>query len=143
MEQRLSLITLGVDDLSKTRAFYGRLGWRESGAGNEQVAFFQLGAIVLGLYGRTALAVEAGMTDTTERDRFGGIALAYNVREKAEVDTTLDEAVAAGGRLLSGGEPRFWGGYTGYFADPEGHIWEVAWNPHFPIAEDGSVRLPE
>ena len=95
MEQRLSLITLGVDDLTNARAFYGRLGWRESGAGNEHVAFFQLGAIILGLYGRTALAAEAGVPDAAERGRFGGIALAYNVREQAEVDTILDEAAAA------------------------------------------------
>lgn len=142
LEQRLSLITLGVDDLTNARAFYRRLGWRESGAGNEHVAFFQLGAIVLGLYGRTALAVEAGVPDAAGQDLFGGIALAYNVREQADVDTVLEEAVAAGGRLLRAGESRFWGGYSGYFADPEGHVWEVAWNPLFPIAEDGSVRLP-
>lgn len=143
MEQRLSLITLGVTDLATARAFYGRLGWVESGAGNEHVTFFQLGGIALGLYGRAALAAEVGVADTTERDRFGGIALAYNVREQAEVDAVLAEAVAAGGRLLGAGEARFWGGYSGYFADPEGHVWEVAWNPCFPIAANGTVSLPD
>jgi uncharacterized protein len=143
MEQRLSLITLGVDDLVEARAFYARLGWRESAAGGADVAFFQLGGIALGLYGRNALADEAGVPDTPGRDRFGGTALAYNVRERDDVDAVLAEAVAAGGRLLRAGEARVWGGYTGYFADPEGHVWEVAWNPFFPIVADGSLSLPD
>ena len=97
----------------------------------------------LGCIGRNALADEAGVPDAPGRDRFGGIALAYNVRERDDVDAVLAEAVAAGGRLLRTGETRVWGGYAGYFADPESHVWEVAWNPFFPIAADGSLRLPD
>lgn len=143
MDQRLSLVTLGVDDLANARAFYGRLGWKASSASNDNVVFYQLGGIILGLYGRRALAEEARVPDSQDRSRFGGIALAYNVREKGEVDTVLAEAVAAGGRLLKAGEDVFWGGYSGYFADPEGHVWEVAWNPFFPIGEDGGISLPD
>lgn len=143
MEQRLSVVTLGSDDIAAARAFYARLGWREAGASNAQVAFYQLGGLVLGLYGRAALADEAGLPDAVDRDRFGGIALAFNVREKAEVDDVLGEAEAAGGRILAPGQDRFWGGYSGYFADPEGHVWEVAWNPFFPLGADGAVSLPD
>ncbi len=143
MEQRLSLVTLGVDDIAAARAFYSRLGWRESSASNDNVAFYQLGGIILGLYSRVALAEEARLPDAGDRDRFGGIAVAYNVREKNEVDDVLAEAVTAGGRLLKPGEDVFWGGYSGYFADPSGHVWEVAWNPFFPIGEDGAISLPD
>lgn len=142
MEQRLSLVTLGVDDLAVARAFYARLGWREGGPSNEHVAFYQLGGIVFGLYGRAALAAEARLKMADDRARFGGVALAYNTRTKEEVDDVLAEVEAAGGRILKHGEDVFWGGYSGYFADPEGHVWEVAWNPFFPISEDGAICLP-
>jgi catechol 2,3-dioxygenase-like lactoylglutathione lyase family enzyme len=143
MEQRLSLVTLGCDDLATARAFYARLGWHEGGPSSESVAFYQLGGIILGLWGRAELATEAGIVEAPRlKQGFGGIALAYNVREKSEVDAVLAAAAAAGGRVLKPGAERFWGGYSGYFADPEGHIWEVAWNPHFPIADDGAISLP-
>ncbi len=141
MEQRVSLITLGVADVATSRAFYHRLGWRESSAGNEFVAFFQAGGMALALYGRESLAKDAGLTD--KGSGFGGITLAHNVRSKTEVDALLAEAERAGGRILVPAEDKFWGGYSGYFADPDGHPWEVAWNPFFPLLEDGSLQLPE
>lgn len=140
MEQRLSMVTLGVDDLARARAFYeSGLGWRPSSASNDQVVFFQLGGIVLGLYGREALAAEANQSPGSG---FGGVALAHNVRDKAEVDAVLATAEAAGARILKAAEDTFWGGHSGYFADPDGHVWEVAWNPFWPIAVEGSVTLP-
>jgi catechol 2,3-dioxygenase-like lactoylglutathione lyase family enzyme len=140
MEQRLSVVTLGVADLARARAFYeDGLGWRPSSASNDQVVFIQLGGIVLGLYGREALTAEASLTLA---DGFGGMALAYNVRERTEVDAVLATAEAAGARILKPAAETFWGGYSGYFADPDGHPWEVAHNPFWPIADDGSVNLP-
>ncbi|MEX0695685.1 MAG: VOC family protein [Rhodospirillales bacterium] len=139
MEQRLSLVTLGVADMTRARAFYEALGWQASGQSNDDVTFFQAGGMIVGLYGRAALAADAGVDDSTHG--FSGIALAYNGRDKAEVDAVLDEAVAAGGTLIKAAEDVFWGGYSGYFADPDGHLWEVAWNPFFPIAADGAISL--
>ncbi|HYD99633.1 MAG TPA: VOC family protein [Alphaproteobacteria bacterium] len=142
MEQRLSLITLGVADLARSRRFYeSGLGWTPSAASQDDVVFFQLGGIALSLYPRPLLAEDARLADAGPAP-FGGIALAYNARTKAEVDAVLAKAVAAGAALLKPAQDAFWGGYSGYFADPDGHPWEVAWNPGFPIAEDGSVRLP-
>lgn len=141
MEQRMTLVTLGVADLAHSRRFYeSGLGWTASGASTPEVVFFQLGGVALALYGRAALAAEAGLTapDGTP----SGAALAHNVRSRAEVDAVLDEAAAAGGRLLKPGREQPWGGYAGYFADPDGHLWEVAWNPHFPLDADGKVHLP-
>ena len=139
MEQRLSMVTLGVADLERSRHFYEALGWRRGDDGNAPIVFFQLNGFILGLWSRTALADEAGLA-LSERG-FGGIALAYNARSKDEVDAVLQEAERAGARLLKAADDTFWGGYSGYFADPDGHPWEVAWNPSWPIAEDGSVRL--
>jgi catechol 2,3-dioxygenase-like lactoylglutathione lyase family enzyme len=141
MDQRLSLITLGVSDVARSTAFYARLGWKPSGASNEQVTFFQLGGIALGLYGRSALAEDAKIDPAG--NGFGGVALAFNTRTRDDVDTVLAEAEAAGATIVKSAEVAFWGGYSGYFADPDGHLWEVAWNPHFPLAEDGSIALPE
>jgi catechol 2,3-dioxygenase-like lactoylglutathione lyase family enzyme len=139
MEQRLSLLTLGVADLERSRRFYeDGLGWRRGNA-HPEVVFFQLGGIVLALFARTALAADAGLE--AEGSGFGGIVLAYNARSRAEVDAVLAEAEAAGARILKPAQDAFWGGYTGYFADPDGHPWEVAWNPQWTILEDGSVRL--
>jgi len=132
-------VTLGVADMAKARAFYETLGFKASGQSNEHVTFFQAGGMIFGLYGRAALAADAGVDDSTPG--FSGVALAYNGRDKAEVDAVLAEAVAAGGTLIKEAEDVFWGGYSGYFADPDGHLWEVAWNPFFPIAEDGSISL--
>lgn len=143
MEQRLSLVTLGVADLARSRRFYeDGLGWRASGAGTAEVAFYQLGAVALALWGREELAADAGLPIAGPGGGFGGIALAHNVRTRDEVDAVLAQAEAAGARLLKPGTDAPWGGYTGYFADPDGHLWEVAWNPFFALQEDGSLRLP-
>jgi hypothetical protein len=140
MEQRLSLVTLGVADIARSRRFYESLGWTASGASVEGTTFFQLGGIVLALWARASLAEDAGIADSGSR--FGGIALAHNVRGRGDVDALLDEAERAGGRILKPAADAVWGGYTGYFADPDGHLWEVAWNPHFAMETDGSIRLP-
>ena len=140
MEQRLSLVTLGVADVARARAFYQRLGWRASSVSNADIAFFQLNGFALALYGRAALAEDAAMADAGPG--FGGIALAYNVRERHEVDAVLAAAQAAGGRILKPARDAAWGGYSGYFADPDGHPWEVAWNPGFAILPDGKLVLP-
>jgi len=139
MEPRISLVTLCVTDMARARRFYEALGWRASGP-SEGVTFFQAGGLIVSLYGRAEQAADAGLP--AEGSGFGGIVLAYNVRERADVDRTLDEARAAGATILKPGHEIFWGGYVGYFADPDGHPWEVAWNPHFPIQDDGSIRLP-
>jgi catechol 2,3-dioxygenase-like lactoylglutathione lyase family enzyme len=140
MEQRLSLVTLGVRDLAASRAFYKRLGWTESSAGNDEVAFFQCGGFVFALWGRKALADDAGVQ--AGNGGFANVSLAYNVRHKGEVDATLEDAVKAGARMLRAAADTSWGGRTGYFADPDGFAWEVAWNPGFEILPDGGIRLP-
>ena len=140
MEQRLTLVTLGVKDIARSAGFYERLGWVRSVKKAEGVAFFQAGGIVLSLYPRTELAKDAGLAP--EGSGFPGIALAYNTRTREEVDAVLTEAVAAGGTLVRPGYEIFWGGYVGFFADPDGVLWEVAWNPMFPLTEDGAIVLP-
>lgn len=139
MEQRISLITLGVADLERSRRFYEEgLGWR-AGYVSEEVVFFQAGGMVLALFPRAALAADARLVDTG--GSFGGIALAHNVRSREQVDAVLAEAAAAGAAILKPAQDADWGGYSGYFADPDGHPWEVAWNLHWTIEPDGSVRL--
>ena len=143
MEQRLSLVTLGVADLARSRRFYEEgLGWRASGASTGEVAFFQLGGIALALWGREALAEDARQPGPGPGGGFSGIALAHDVRTREEVDAALARARAAGGRVPRPAGDAPWGGYTGYFADPDGHLWEVAWNPHFTLRDDGSLQLP-
>ncbi|MDP6068185.1 MAG: VOC family protein [Alphaproteobacteria bacterium] len=141
MEQRVSLITLGVADLPRARAFYEALGWKASGFSNQHIVFFQIGGLAFSLYGREALAKDAGVPG---RDPGDGplMALAHNVRERAAVDSLLDDASAAGAPITQPARDTEWGGYAGAFADPDGHLWEIAWNPHFPLAADGSVTLP-
>ncbi len=141
MEQRLSLITLGVADLARSREFYERLGWRRSMAKAEGVVFFQAGGMALALFPRSELARDARIAP--EGSGFSGISLAYNTRTRDEVDAVLAEAEAAGATLLKPGEEASWGGYSGYFSDPDGFPWEVAWNPSFPMMEDGSIRIPD
>ena len=139
MEQRLSLVTLGVSDLARARRFYeDGLGWRR---GNDEpgVAFYEMPGGILALWSRESLAADARVADTGVA--FGGMTLAYNARSRAEVDAVLAEAVAAGARLLKPAEEVFWGGYSGYFADPDGHVWEVAHNPFWTITADGRVSL--
>ena len=129
MQPRISMITLGVRDLAASIAFYERgLGLPRMESPPE-VAFFTLDGSWLGLYGRAALAADA--TVPAEGSGFAGVALAHNVTSEAEVDALLAQAVAAGARLVKPGQKVFWGGYSGYFADPDGHLWEVAYNPHF------------
>jgi uncharacterized protein len=147
-EQRLSLITLGVSDLKRSRRFYREvLGWTPSSVGGDEVVFFPLNGMVLGLYPRDALAADAGV-DALEAGAPDGVglsrvALAYNVRERTEVDEALAQVRDAGGRVVKPAEDAAWGGRSGYFADPDGFLWEVAWNPGFPIREDGSIEVPE
>ena len=137
MEQRISLITLGVADLRRAMDFYGRLGWEGSSPDGE-VAFYQAGGMILGLWDRALLAADSGIVDAGGH---GGVTLAHNVRSPAEVDAVLAEAVAAGGAVLREAGATAWGGYTGVFADPDGHPWEVAHNPHWRIADDGTISL--
>lgn len=140
MEQRISLITLGVDDLARARCFYEQgLGWRVGMAVEGEVAFFQLNGLILSLYPRAALAQDAGVAETGSG--FAGITLAHNVRSEHEVDSVLSEAARAGGRIFKPASRTEWGGYSGYFADPDGHLWEVAHNPGFPIDAEGNTRL--
>ena len=142
MEPRISLVTLGVRDLPRAVRFYrDGLGWPLSGAGDADVAFFRTGGVVLALFRRDLLAADAQLPE--EGIGFGGIVLAHNVRSKELVDAALAEAVAAGGTILRPAQDAFWGGYYGHFADPDGHPWEVAWNPGFALAEDGTIQLPE
>ena len=138
MEQRISLITLGVADLGRAMEFYAGLGW-EGASPDGDVAFFQAGGLVFALWDRAKLADDIGVEDD---GGWGGITLAHNVRSPAEVDAVIDQAAAAGGRVVRPGAETFWGGYSGVFVDPDGHPWEVAHNPGWTIAEDGSVRLP-
>jgi catechol 2,3-dioxygenase-like lactoylglutathione lyase family enzyme len=139
MEQRISLVTLGVADLERARRFYeDGLGWRR-GNRHPGVVFFQAGGMVLALFGRDDLARDAGLAP--EGAGFAGIVLAYNARTRDEVDQVLAEAETAGAKILKPAENAFWGGYSGCFADPDGHVWEVAWNPEWTIAADGSVHL--
>jgi uncharacterized protein len=140
MEPRLSLVTLGVTNLARSRAFYERLGWRASSASSDAIVFFQAGGMALALYPRADLAKDARLA--AEGLGFGGITLAYNTRTRDEVDRLLAEAAAAGAAILKPAEEASWGGYSGYFADPDGFPWEVAWNPGFLLAEDGSLHLP-
>jgi uncharacterized protein len=141
MEQRISLITLGVADPDRSRAFYERLGWQRSARAAEGIVFFQAGGLALALFPRNELAKDAQVASAGQG--FAGITLAYNTRARAEVDSVLAEAVAAGATLVKPAEEAFWGGYSGYFADPDGFPWEIAWNPSFSVATDGSLHLPE
>jgi uncharacterized protein len=140
MEQRVSLITLGVGDLQRSRTFYERLGWRPANTKADGIVFFQTGGMALALYPRIALAKDA--TVSPEGNGFTGVTLAYNTRTRDEVDSVLARAEAAGAKILKRAQGTFWGGYDGYFADPDGFLWEVGWNPFFPIAEDGSIKIP-
>jgi len=140
MEQRVSLITLGVADLARSSGFYERLGWRRSMSKAEGVVFFQAGGMALALYPREELAKDAKISP--HGHGFGGIALAYNARHREEVDSVLAEAEAAGAKILKPAQEAFWGGYSGYFSDLDGFPWEIAWNPSFIIMQDGSIRIP-
>ena len=138
MEQRLSLITLGVRDLARARAFYEGLGWKSGAAPADDVVFFQAGCMIVALWGRDQLEEDTAVEDS---GAWGGVTLAYNARSSKEVDKVIAEAERAGARIARYGAETFWGGYSGVFVDPEGHPWEVAHNPNWTISEDGSIRL--
>jgi len=138
MEQRVSLVTLGVSDLARSRAFYEAIGWKSDAAPGDDVVFFQAGGMIVGLWSRSELAADCAVEDP---GGFGGIALAHNVRSPEEVDAVLAEAQRAGGRVSRPGAPTFWGGYGGVFLDPDGHPWEVAHNPGWTLHDDGSIAL--
>ena len=139
MEQRVSLITLGVRDLARSRAFYEALGWLTGAEPDDDVVFFQAGGMIVALWSREELAVDSGLDDS---GGWGGVTLAHNVRSPAEVDTVIAEAEAAGATISRHGAETFWGGYSGVFVDPDGHAWEIAHNPRWTITEDGATRLP-
>jgi catechol 2,3-dioxygenase-like lactoylglutathione lyase family enzyme len=138
MDQRLSLITLGVSDLARARTFYEALGWTTGAAPDDDVVFFQTGCMIVALWGRDQLAEDSAVSDT---GGWGGITLAYNARDRGEVDAVMAEAEAAGATIGRPPGETFWGGYSGIFLDPDGHPWEVAHNPNWTIADDGSVKL--
>ncbi len=139
MDQRVSLITLGVADLSRAREFYEALGWRAAADTPEDVVFFQAGGMIVALWDRQKLAEDSAVRDA---GGWGGVTLAYNARSREDVDAVMAEARKAGAGI--GREPAatFWGGYSGVFVDPDGHPWEVAHNPGWTLNEDGTVSLP-
>ncbi len=137
MEQRISLVTLGVADVHRARAFYERLGWH--GQEIEETVFFQAGGMALILWGRGKLAADSGVEDAAP----GAVALAQNLRSPFEVNAVLAEAAAAGAEITQAARETFYGGYAGHFRDPDGHVWEVAWNPGFTLNPDGSLTLPD
>lgn len=140
MDQRLSLVTLGVVDVGRSRRFYEALGWQ--GQEVEETVFFQAGGIALVLWGRDKLAADAGVADAPAGG-FGGIMLAHNVRSRDEVDAVTAAAAAAGGTVTRDPAVTFYGGYASCFADPDGHVWEIAHNPGFTLEADGSLTLPD
>jgi len=140
VQQRISLVTLGVADLARARTFYERLGWQ--GQEIEETVFFQAGGLALVLWGRGKLADDAGLEDKST-DGFGGIILAHNVRSRVEVDDVLRAAADAGAEVTQPARETFYGGYAGFFSDPDGHVWEIAYNPGFALGEDGAITIPD
>jgi len=138
MDQRVSLITLGVRDLERSRRFYESLGWSAGAAPSDDVVFFQTGGFIVALWDRAKLAEDSGVQDG---GGWGGVALAYNVRSPNEVDAIIEEARNAGATIARAPGTTFWGGYSGVFVDPDGHPWEVAHNPDWTLNPDGSVSL--
>ena len=138
MEQRVSLVTLGVRDLERARAFYEALGWTTGAGPTDDVVFFQTGGPIVALWSRESLADDSGVADS---GGWGGVTFAYNVRSPEEANAVIDEARRAGARIAREPGTTFWGGYSGVFVDPDGHPWEVAHNPHWTIRADGSVRI--
>jgi uncharacterized glyoxalase superfamily protein PhnB len=140
VEQRLSLVTLGVADVTRARTFYERLGWQ--GQQVEETVFFQAGGIAVVLWGRNKLAGDAGIEDKNT-DGFGGVALAHNVRSRNEVDEVLGGAANAGATITQPARETFYGGYAGCFTDLDGHVWEIAYNPGFALGPDGTLTVPD
>jgi catechol 2,3-dioxygenase-like lactoylglutathione lyase family enzyme len=142
MEPRLTLITLGVTDLARALAFYrDGLGWPTSYKEGDEVAFFATAGTRLGLYGLHALCEDISPGTKPSSGGFGGITIAHNVRTKEEVAAVLAEVERAGGRIVKPAQDVFWGGHSGYFTDPDGYHWEVAWNPIMPLGDDGFMTL--
>ena len=144
MEPRVSLLTLGVSDLQRAVAFYrDELGWPKSEVGGDEVAFFKTGGVVIALFPRPSFAADAGVDlDDVEHGRFARISLAHNVAEEGQVDAVLAEAAEAGATMVKEAQEIFFGRH-GFFSDPDGYLWEVAWNPSFPMRADGSIELPD
>ena len=140
MQPRLTLVTLGVSDMARARRFYEQLGFTASSASQPSVTFMSAGGVVLSLFGRADLAADAQVADAPTG--FAAITLAYNCRSEAEVDTVIAHAVACGAAIKKRAQKVFWGGYAGYFADPDSHLWEVAYNPFMPMDADGRLQLP-
>ncbi len=138
MDQRLSLITLGVTDVGRARGFYEALGWKTGADPGDDIVFFQAGGMIVALWDRAKLAEDSCVED---EGGWGGVTLAYNVRSPEEVDAVLVEARGAGADVPRAGAETFWGGYSGVFIDPDGHPWEVAHNPHWIVHDDGSTTL--
>ena len=138
MEQRLSLVTLGVGDLPRARRFYETLGWTTGAAPDDDVVFFQAGGMIVALWDREKLAEDTAVQDS---GGWGGVTLAHNVRSPEEVDAVIAEAASAGATIARRPAKTFWGGYSAAFTDPDGHAWEIAHNPHWVLADDGSIRL--
>jgi uncharacterized protein len=138
----LSIVTLGVADVAAAQEFYQRLGWRRADSSMTEIVWFDLGGAWLGLFGTDDLAADAGLAPAGPPANFRGVTLALNVASEKVVDEGLQAAVAAGGSLVKPGTRADWGGYSGYFADPDGHLWELAWNPMFPIGRDGRITIP-
>ncbi len=140
MDQRISLITLGVASVPRARTFYEQLGWR--GQEVDETVFFQAGGVALVLWGRAKLAADSGVDDQ-HTDGFGGMSLAHNVRSRGEVDEVLATAANAGAVITRVAAETFYGGYAGCFRDPDGHVWEIAHNPGFPLGPDGAITIPD
>lgn len=138
MEQRISLVTLGVSDVSRARDFYRAMGWAESRASMDEVVFFQTGGVVVSIWDRGALAEDSAVADS---GGWGGVTLAYNTRSREEVDQVIEQARAAGATIGRDPAETFWGGYSGVFIDPDGHPWEVAHNPGWTITDDGHTLI--
>jgi uncharacterized glyoxalase superfamily protein PhnB len=141
LDPRISLVTLGVEDVDRATEFYERLGWAKSPASQDSVTFIQLKGTVLALFSRQALAADAHVEDTPRG--FSGVTLAHNVTSERGVDAVYKFALSCGATPVKKPEKVFWGGYSGYFADPDGHLWEVAFNPFFPLDKDGHIVLGE
>ena len=140
MKQAISFVTLGVGDLARSRQFYAALGWKESSSSNADIAFFQAGSVAFALFQREALAEDADVA--AQGSGFSGVTLAHNVESEEAVVNTIAEAVAAGATLVRPADKVFWGGFRGYFADPDGFLWEVCWNPFFGLDQNGFIELP-
>jgi uncharacterized protein len=138
--QHVSIVTLGVADLAASAAFYGSLGWRQPAPSDDPIVFLQQGAVVLALFGDADLAADAGL-EPTALPAYRGLTLATNLPSEADVDALVERVVAAGGTVVKAPARTDWGGYSGYLADLDGHLWEVAHNPFFPLDDDGRVRV--